>query len=578
MKRFVLYILTLLLALASNAQDIGQIGKTKALTVSGGVGLSMSSISASDSNRIPMPFYWNFNTQLNFSLYGLNIPLSVIVTNGKINLTNSFSQFGISPYYKWAKLHAGYRQMQFSPYSLNDQTFLGAGIELTPGKFRFAAMYGSFRKATPLDTSGFVQQIPGSYPLDVTSVNGQNRYSQQGSYSRTGFGFKIGVGKPNNFVDLIFFKGKDNIQSVKDTFTQNRLQAEENVVVGINSMKRFGKHINFGFNGAVSVYTYNTTADTIPLDDKVPYQNIIKGIMPITATTQLQWAGDVSLGFNFKNFTLQTQYKRIEPYFRSMGIVSFLSDLQSISIAPSWSMFKQKVRFNNTLQLQNDNLNGYKQYTTDRTIINSNVSINPSNYFGFDINYSGFTMMQTKKKAASPDSIKTGQTSNSYMLIPHLVFTGKKATDVISVVTSYTTVNGGGILKKDSSKIDNYYATLNNSLSFNKSGLSITTGANYNSAKTIFNTLESIGATLGFAKGFFKNTFTVSNTNTLLFNTLNGKTNGNTYSIDLLLNYQLARKHNFTVTGNYLYSPANGIYTLYDFKQTRIDASYQYNF
>jgi len=525
-----------------------------------------------------MPFFWNINSQINCSLYGLNIPFSFVVTNGKFNFTHSFARFGISPQYKWITFHAGYRQMTFSRYSLSDQTFLGAGLELHPGKFRFAAMAGRFRKAVPLDTGMFAAQIPGSYPLDVTNVNGQNRYSQQGSYSRSGYGFKIGVGSASNYCDLVFFKAKDNVRSLSDTFSKSKLTPEENTVLGLNTFQKAGKHVTFGFSGAASMYTYNATADTIPVPDNIPMKSLFKAVMPVTSTTQLQWAGEVNLGLNFSHFSLQTQYKRIEPYFRSMGIVSFLSDIQSLTISPAWSMAKQKIRFSNMFQFQNDNLNGYKQYTTNRAIVNSTISVNPSNGFGVDISYAGYGMNQQQKRKAAPDSIRVTQQSSGITLVPHLVITGQKMNCFVNMVGSYTVVNGGGILKGDSNRITNYYMTLNNSMNFSESGWSITAGVNYNNAKTFIARLQSMGATAGITKSLLKNRLSLSNTNTFLVNKLNGQSNGNTFSADMIMNYAPSGRHSISLTGNYLYSPANGIYNANNFRQTRIEAAYQYNF
>ena len=155
-------------------------------------------------------------------------------------------------------------------------------------------------------------------------------------------------------------------------------------------------------------------------------------------------------------------------------------------------MARQKVRFNNMFQFQNDNLNGYKQYTTNRTIINSNISINPSNIFGIDLNYSSYGMNQTRKQPKAADSIKINQQSSGITLVPHLVITGAKMTHIINLVASYTTVNGGGVLKGDSNKVNNYYATLTNTMSFNRGGWGASAGVNYNNASTYISRLRTM--------------------------------------------------------------------------------------
>ena len=67
------------------------------------------------------------------SIYGLSLPFSFNVSQYSESYEDPFTQFGISPSYKWAKLHLGYRSIQFSPFVFDGQNFLGAGVELNPG-------------------------------------------------------------------------------------------------------------------------------------------------------------------------------------------------------------------------------------------------------------------------------------------------------------------------------------------------------------------------------------------------------------------------------------------------------------
>ena len=132
----------------------------------------------------------------------------------------------------------------------------------------------------------------------------------------------------------------------------------------------------------------------------------------------------------------------------------------------------------------------------------------------------------------------------------------------------------GGI----SNDIKNTYATLNNTFIIFRGGWHINTGLNFNNAVTSQNTLQSYGVNAGVSKALFGNSLTLSNNNTLLFNTLDGVSNGTTVSIDLNGNYNFLKRNTISIGYNYLYSPANGIYNLSDFQQNRLMISYQYNF
>ncbi len=577
-KHLILIIITLFVSSSVLAQDIETIAKQKPFHISGGVGANYSYLFTNDSNRVPMPGFWNVNLNLNMEVYGISLPLTAMVTNGKFDVVNSFNQFGISPKYKWITLHAGYRQFSYSPYSVSGQTFLGGGIELHPWLIRLGFFAGRLRKASKVDTTQFSQTIPGSYPLNVTSHGGQNYYSQAGSFTRIGWGVKLGFGKESNYADLIFFKGNDRTRSIRDSLSLADLKPEENIVLGLNTFQKIGKHVTFGFDAAASVYTYNTNMDTIAMDEQIPLKNFFKLLIPINMTSQLQTAGSVNLGLNFKNFRMSSEYRRIDPYYRSMGITSTYSDIELVSTQITWSLLKQKLRFTDMIQFQHDNLNHYKQLTSDRLMVNASVSLNLKSKWGMDLSYNNFGMWQIKANEAVSDSLKIYQKSNTFTFVPRYIFQTMKITDVLSLVASYTGIEGGTAINVGANTVHNIYSTLNNTLVINKSGWSVNSGLNYNLAQTPINNLTSFGLIAGVSKSFFKNKLSLCNSNTLLWNVLDGKSNGNTYAIDLSANYILAKKHNFACGFNYCYSPANGIYNQNDLSQLRCVFSYQYNF
>jgi len=573
----VLFLLCLVgLVQVVSAQDLEGISKQKPFKISGGVGLNYTSTSTNDSNRIPMPAFWGANLNLNVSVYGISIPVTAVFTNGKVSMNHAFNQFGMSPQYKWVTLHVGYRQFSYSPFSVSGQTLLGGGIELRPWKFRLGFFGGRLRKAIEIDTTSlFEQNIPGSYPLNISTENGNNYYSPQVSFSRVAWGGKVGFGKETNFVDLIFFKAHDITSSLAIQSKALEIRPEENVVLGINVYQRLFKHFSFGINSAASIYTYDTNASALITD--IPFGNLANNLITIRSTTQLQWAGEATLNINYPKFNLLTSYKRAEPNYKSMGITSFLNDLNLITIQPSWTLFKQKVRFSNVFQFQSDNLNNYKQLTTSRSLLSSSVSFNLSNQFGTDFNYNGTSITQEKTTGQSSSSLQLSQKSNSVTVSPRYIFNTINYSDVISLVGSLTSIKNHQINSTDNN-ISNTYFTLNNTLSLVKGSWSVNSGGNFNSAITSQNKLLSYGFIAGISKSMLNNSFTLSNNNTILWNKLDGKNNGTTVSIDLNGVYNFLKRNTLNIGFSYLYSPANNIYNIQEFKQKRLMISYQYNF
>jgi hypothetical protein len=105
---------------------------------------------------------------------GWTLPITMICNSQHNRFIQPYNQIGATPTYKkWLILHGGYRNVHFSPLTLAGHTFLGGGIELNPGKFRFGAIYGKFNRA-----------IESNYITpDIIPV-----------FERTGFSVKLGVG------------------------------------------------------------------------------------------------------------------------------------------------------------------------------------------------------------------------------------------------------------------------------------------------------------------------------------------------------------------------------------------------
>ncbi len=80
---------------------------------------------------------------------GISLPFSAVLGNQGSSFRQPFNQFGVSPTYKWATVHAGYRNVSFSPFTLAGHTFLGGGVELNPGKFRLGRSTAGSTKPFP---------------------------------------------------------------------------------------------------------------------------------------------------------------------------------------------------------------------------------------------------------------------------------------------------------------------------------------------------------------------------------------------------------------------------------------------
>ncbi|MEL7002204.1 MAG: hypothetical protein AAFN93_05645, partial [Bacteroidota bacterium] len=202
MKKILLYtlIISALVAhkgFAQNLENINEFTKQKFIDFRGSFSITSNYYFSSRDFNQQNPFRYVMSGNPILSVYGFDIPLSFTFANANFSVTGptNFQRIGISPYYKWLKLHAGYRNISFSPYTLNNHVFFGGGVELTPGKWRIGVMYGRFNEAIEEDTTS-TQALPPTY-------------------KRSGYAVKVGYGTDDNFVELSVLNAKDNPNSIR---------------------------------------------------------------------------------------------------------------------------------------------------------------------------------------------------------------------------------------------------------------------------------------------------------------------------------------------------------------------------
>jgi hypothetical protein len=201
------------------AQELSKNKSLRPVRLNGNISANSTSYSVSGIDARREPFSWIFTGSVNLSLFGIDVPFSATVSEQQRAFRQPFNQIGVSPSYKWMKLHAGYRSMYFSRYTLAGATFLGSGIELNPGFLRFSCMYGRFQKAVEEDTTAAFPIIP--------------------AYERKGFGAKVGFGSNKSYLDFIFFKAKDDSSSLSTVPSTVDVLPSENLVLGINTRINF---------------------------------------------------------------------------------------------------------------------------------------------------------------------------------------------------------------------------------------------------------------------------------------------------------------------------------------------------
>jgi hypothetical protein len=429
-----------------------------------------------------------------FSFYGVNIPVSFSISEQQRNFRQPFNQFGLSPTYKWITVHGGYRNIEFSPYTLAGYTMLGGGIELTPGKFRFGAMYGRLNKATQVDTTTGVLQ-----PY---------------SFSRKGYALKLGYGSDEKFIELSFLSAHDDSSSVKKNIPDSAktITPAANAVASIRGAYSFARKFYIEADAGISVYTYNT-GSTISSEDLQQISKAFKSIVPVNASSQANLAYSAGITYKAANYSLKLTYRYVDPEFQSMGAYFFNNDFRNLTFSPEFTVAKGTVRFNGSIGLQKDNLRKQKEQTTTRVIGSANISWDITQQLGIDANYVNYSTKAAPQVVLVDNKYLLAQTSHNISATPRYVVTNERYTHVVVLSYNYSTLVDFNTDTKDLNHIQTSVCFLNYNLSFNKTGWTLSAGLNQSTNKYYNGKALIYGFSLGGSKNFLQNKLQLSTSN-----------------------------------------------------------------
>jgi hypothetical protein len=357
----------------------------KKVSVRGQIGASSNFYSSNEAVYTRPSFAWNANGNFVARINQVDLPFSFVINHYNNSNSPVHLQFGMSPTYRWTKLHVGYRYLNFSPLTYGNQTFKGVGIELNPKQFRFAAFYGRLNKAHDEDT-----------------VSGQLRGPQ---YSRRGYGLKVGVGNSSRFFDLIYFHAKDDSGSANNI--KNSIRAQENAVVGSSFKLTILKKMVWTGDMAVSGWIQDLSSNAKSLDSSnTNLTDFMNNFLPDNESTLSAYAAQSSLSFYSRKFNGSLGYRRVQPNFKSLGTPYLLNDIELISLNDNFSMVNGKLNVSMNLSHQHNNLNNSLPIELQTQTGSINVNALLSQRFSVNVNYSGYNLKQKNGDPHIPDSLR----------------------------------------------------------------------------------------------------------------------------------------------------------------------------
>ena len=524
-------IVLLFIGLNASSQNLENIAQQKPVTFHGNVNLRTMFYQADGIPNRRKPFTYILSGSPTLNIYGVSLPFSFILTEQERSYRQPFNQFGVSPTYKWVTVHAGYRNVSFSPYTLDGYTMLGGGFELRPGKFYVGMMYGRLNRA--VEANQFTNNI------------------QAVSFSRKGIAGKIGFGNDTTNINFSFLKAKDDPGSLDYKSVDSAyVTPAENLVLGAGARLGFLKHFFIDGDAGVSIYTKNTQSSAVIDESEINTPSLISSSMTINASSEVNKAFRTAIGYKDRRFGLNLQYRRIDPNFQSMGAYFFQNDLENYTINPSAILWKSKLRFNGSLGIQRDNLSAQKQATARRVISSLSASISFNKNFGLDLTYSNYATSQMPVAVRFNDSLKVAQTTQNFSVTPRYIITREKLSHVFVVSFNYMKLNDFSRLSAQRN-LNSTTAFANYQVSFIPSGISLSLGVSYGQLQSAYANSGNQGVTLGLGKSFLKNKLQLRLNNSYV-QTIQRSVSNPLLTHNLSGSYKINTHHSFGINLYYL--------------------------
>ncbi len=472
----------LLSAPALHAQDLAREG-TPPVTLTGSLVTAAEnySIPGMDTQRPVNSARLYFNPTL--SIYGLQLPFSFLISTHERSYNQPFNQFGVSPTYKWLTLHAGYRSLRFSEFTLNDQVILGGGAEVRQDWFRLRGMYGRFRRAVDEDT--------------VTGVRGM--------YSRMGYAVGAGVGDDQRYLDVNLLQAWDDSTSLRQRPSFGDVFPSENVAFGVNGRLPFGNNrVVLDAEMAGSIFSRDITLPVVS-DIDVPQA----GLMETRISSRFAIAARTGITYNDELWSLRLEYARVEPEYETMGAIHTQNDYEDITVKPALRLLEGNLRLNGSVGVRHDNLFDDRQYTTRRVIGSASASWIAGQAFSMDGQYSNYSMSNSAGSIQVNDSTRLDNVSESWSLSPRLVLAGGSIQHFIMLLATRQLYTDQNILTGVNSDNDVLTAVLSYTGTL-ASGFGFSSALQFTQVETAFLTNIIRGVTVEVSNGFFQNALNAS--------------------------------------------------------------------
>jgi hypothetical protein len=481
-----------MLCVPSISQDLEGMGLKKGIKATGSVNFSNILYATNDSVSRREPYQFFLTGNLNLNIFGYEAPFSFTYSNSRKSYTQPFNRMSITPHYKWIRAYIGHTSMTFSPYTLSGHSFRGAGLELTPGNWRMAMMYGQLKKAVKNDPLREDLVIP--------------------AYKRMGYGLKLGYEKGASGIILNLFSAKDDENSIISVPVNSTLHPMQNMAVGISGRTSLFGHLAFEAEYSVSVLNSDLRYGQASYSDTVNDP----GSSLKAANVRTFDALSFGAGYQTSLGGIMFKYERVDPDYQSLGAYYFNNDLENFTFSPTIRLMDGKFSFSGNAGIQRNNLDNSRQSTTKRLVGAGNINLTLSEKLNIAMNYSNFSTFTNMKPQDDPffrdsmDSLNFYQVTNQVGGSFNYSFGNEKAPLSIMMSASYQKADEAKSTGSTDPKSDFISANASCSKYFSETGMAISLMYNINSTNTTELRSCYSGPGINLSRAFAKKTIRAS--------------------------------------------------------------------
>lgn len=352
---------------------------------------------------------------------------------------NPLNNIHINPQYKWVQAWAGTQTPNFSSLSTGDIPIFGVGLAMNPGKFIFAAHYGT-------------SQL-GINPDPTANIAGT--YRQRMLASRIGMGTEDGTKFVLNFVHI-----KDDIFSVDQR--PAGLQPREGMVLSPLLQIRLSPTLTFSTETAGSVFTRDLLGPAMVIDNDItPYMEDFIGINGSTNTdfsniSSIDWQSDNA------GFGLEVRY--LGPGYEAIGYRAMERDLIDYNLRTNLAFFQRRIMLNGSAGIRTNNLRGTTAESTNRFIANANLYAQITEQLSVNTSFANFGF----RNNVLFDTLKVEMIQNMFSISPSYQINGQNITHMINAGVSmqyfdeFNVFEGTFVSTQSQNYTGNYMLVFNN--------------------------------------------------------------------------------------------------------------------